>query len=150
VSPPLRRTRAELASILGAHLVLSTEEDVEGVMDEQTNGQGVDCVVDCTGSPDAINEGIRLLRKDGKLVALGISLSQRIPFEYNVAVLNALRIIFSCSSSGRAWTKALGVLQRHHDDVEKIITHRFPLEEWEEAYRVIASREAVKAVLHSF
>ena len=111
------------------------------------DGWGADCVIDCSGDPDAINEGIGLLRKGGKFIALGISHDALIPFAFNQAVLSVIEMVFSATSSHDAWIIVIGILERNEDKVKKVVTHQYPLIDWEQAYEKIANREAVKAVL---
>jgi L-iditol 2-dehydrogenase len=141
------KVRYQLAKDLGATTVLSTDEDIPARVKEMNGGWGADCVIDCSGDPDAINEGIRLLRKGGKFIALGISHDALIPFAFNQAVLSVVDMVFSATSSHEAWIKVLGILERAEDKVKKVVTHQYPLLEWEQAYEKIANREAVKAVL---
>ncbi len=137
------RARLELAEALGASQVLAAEEDVPGRLADAP----VDCVVDCSGAPAAINQGLHLLRKDGLLVGLGIAAADEIPFAFNAGVLSALRVVFSCTSSHSAWQRTLGILQRRGDDLARLITHQFPLENWADAYAALETRQAVKALL---
>jgi len=141
------KVRYQLAKDLGASAVLLTEDDIPARVKEMNEGWGADCVIDCSGDPDAINQGIGLLRKGGKFIALGISHDDLIPFAFNKAVLSVVEMIFSATSSHDAWVKVLGILERNEERVKKIITHQYELADWELAYEKIANREAVKAVL---
>lgn len=146
---PIRkgRKRFDLAAELGATRVITPGENIEDVLLRQTGKKKADCVIECSGSPNAINDGLGLLRKDGKFVALGIASSETIPFAFNVGVLNAIRLTFSCTSSHKAWKKTIGILKRQHARIGRIITQRIRLESWEEAYQKLESREAIKIVL---
>ena len=141
------KTRYELAKELGATAVLSTDEDIPKRIKEMNGGWGADCVIDCSGDPNAINEGIGLLRKGGKFIALGISHDTLIPFAFNQAVLSVIEMVFSATSSHDAWIKVLRILERNEEKVKKVVTHQYPLLDWEIAYRKIENREAIKAVL---
>jgi L-iditol 2-dehydrogenase len=141
------KVRYQLAEELGATTVLSTDEDIPARVRQMNDGWGADCVIDCSGDPDAINEGIGLLRKGGKFIALGIAHDALIPFAFNQAVLSVIEMIFSATSSHDAWIKVIGILERNEEKVKKVVTHQYPLLEWEAAYEKIANREAVKAVL---
>lgn len=141
------RKRYELAKELGAYRVLSSDEDVAKIIAEETKGENADCVVDCSGAPEAINQGLEILHKDGKLIALGITSQDIIPLAYNTGIHKALQIIFSSTSSHSAWERTTEILARQHDRIERLITHRYPLENWATAYDKLEKREAVKAVL---
>jgi L-iditol 2-dehydrogenase len=141
------KTRYNLAAELGAPIVLSTDENIETAVLEMNNGWKADCVIDCSGHPDAINQGIKLVNKNGKFIGLGICNDVHIPFAYNHAVVNVIEMIFSATSSHDSWVNTLGILERNKEKIRKIITHSFPLEEWEKAYEALENREAIKAVL---
>ena len=141
------KTRYELAKELGATAVLSTDEDIPKRIKEMNGGWGADCVIDCSGDRNAINEGIGLLRKGGKFIALGLSHDALIPFAFNQAILSVIEIVFSATSSHDAWIKVLRILERNEEKVKKVVTHQYPLLDWETAYQKIENREAIKAVL---
>jgi L-iditol 2-dehydrogenase len=141
------RVRYDLAGELGATAVLSGEDDIPKTIRAMNGGWGADCVIDCSGDPEAINEGIGLLRKGGKFIALGIAHDALIPFAFNQAVLSVVDMVFSATSSHDAWIRVLGILERNEEKVKKVVTHQYPLADWETAYEKIANREAIKAVL---
>lgn len=148
VTPTLRdRKRYELAKELGAYRVLSTDEDIGKIVAEETGGENADCVVDCSGAPEAINQGLDILHKDGKLIALGIAPRDIIPLAYNTGIHKALQIVFSSTSSHSAWQRTTEILARQHERIERLITHRYPLESWATAFDKLEGREAIKAVL---
>ena len=149
VTPPEKGTeRLELAGEIGATASLPFSHDTEEEIRRMSGGRGADCVIDCSGAPDAINQGLGLLARGGKFIALGIAREEMIPFRFNTGVLGVLKMIFSATSSHDSWIRALGILGRNRERIERIITHRFPLDEWEKAYRMLESRKAIKAVLH--
>jgi len=141
------KERYHLAEKLGATRVLSSEENMAAAVRDMNHGWLADCVIDCSGHPDAINQGIRLINKNGKFIGLGIGIEDEIPFAYNYAVLNVIEMIFSATSSHNAWLKTIGILERNKEKIRKVITHSYPLEDWEKAYMALERRKAIKAVL---
>lgn len=59
---------------------------------------GVDCVIDTTGTPAIIEDGLRALRKGGKLVLIGVP-----PMQYELSV-NAIQHINVCLATTMEWT----------------------------------------------
>jgi len=141
------RQRLELAKELGATHIIEAEKDVIKEILSLRKGQKADCVVDCSGSPQAINQGMNLLRKGGKFIALGISAQHPILFEYNTGVLQVIDLVFSATSSHAAWNKTTGILKRNARKISKVITHQFPLSQYQEAFHVLETRQAIKVVL---
>lgn len=70
-------TRLELARSLGADVTIDIEDEPDPqrradlVRAETTHGFGADVVVECTGSPGSVREGIELLRRGGTYVVAG-------------------------------------------------------------------------------
>lgn len=141
------KNRYRLAEELGATLVLLPEDEIYEKVKQMNDGWGADCVIDCSGAPEAINQGISMLRKGGKFIAIGLSSEAQIPIIYNKAVLGVIEMVFSATSSHDSWVKTIGVLERNENKVKKVITHIYTLDDWQLAYEKLSTREAVKAVL---
>ena len=141
------RDRLNLAKELGADHVIASEECVPEALSELAGVKTVDCVVECSGAESAINEGIRILNRDGKFVGLGIAHHDAVNIPYNTALLNPVTLTYSCTSSHSSWVTTLGIMERTHERLRRIITHRLPLGEWETAFRAIETRRAIKCLL---
>lgn len=140
------RGRLDLAEALGADAVWAAEDDIPALAKARW-GDGPDVVVDCSGAEAAIAQGIGLLPKGGRFIALGITGRPQIAFPFDRALLKALEVVFSCTSSHTAWAHVGGVLERRHRDLARLITLRLPLTSWREAFDALERREAVKALL---
>jgi L-iditol 2-dehydrogenase len=121
---------------------------VPAILARELDGGKADFVVECSGAQKAINEGISLLRKDGKFLALGIAPEDAVKISFNTALLNALTIVFSCTSSHSSWKTALEIMERQHTKINSLITNRYPLEEWETAFKMLEERKAIKCLLY--
>ena len=64
--------RADIARKIGADRVLFGTEDINAAVMDATDGVGADVVLEYTGSPSAVNQGLRILRAGGTLVLLGL------------------------------------------------------------------------------
>ena len=64
--------RLEVARGFGAVPVHLTEESPRDVVRKLTGGRGVDAAIDAVGHPDALDLAIRLARKAGTVVAIGV------------------------------------------------------------------------------
>jgi L-iditol 2-dehydrogenase len=137
--------RLAVAAELGLEVWRSDERDVVEDAGEATDGRGVDLVVDTSGSAPAIAAGVRMLRRRGRMCALGVT-SGDLRFPYADAMHRALDLTFSLSSSHTAWDGALSLMRTGAIDVERLVTS-FPLAAWEDAFAAVAEREVVKAVL---
>lgn len=135
--------RLELARAFGADHALSLaevttpERRIEAVM-ELTHGFGADVVADFVGYPEAIPEGIKMLRGGGCYLEVG-SIAPGNFFSYDATALvrgNA-RLVAVSNYSPWALARALAFLRRNlaRFPFERIVSHVFPLERISEAFR---------------
>jgi L-iditol 2-dehydrogenase len=141
------RLRFAAARQFGADRCIRSDrvDAVEAVM-EETGGAGADLAVDLSGSPRAVEEGLRMLKKDGRFCAVGLP-SQPVSLPWADLVLRAPTLFFSYSSDYRAWERCLGMLDRGEVRTELFLRRTFSLEEWEEAFRTAESAEALKVLI---
>ena len=140
------RARLAAGERLGLEVWNSDERDVVAAAQESTDGRGVDLVVDTSGAGPAIADGVRMLRRRGRMCALGVSGRDAIEFPWDEALFRAIDLSCSFSSSYTSWDAALSLLQTRAVDVEPLVT-QFALERWEDAFRALERRDVVKAVL---
>lgn len=138
--------RLEAGAKSGLETWNSEEIDVVEAAQDITGGRGVDLVVDTSGAADAIGPGARMLRKRGRMCAVGVSGRETMEFPWDEALMRAIDINFSFSSSYTSWNGALSLLRSGAVEVEPLTTV-FPLEKWEEAFESVESRDVVKAIL---
>ena len=141
--------RRELAKKMGADVLLDPVMDnVEQMVKDATGGNGVDVLLEMSGHPSAIKQGFRLLRMGGRASLLGIPSR---PVEMDMA--NAL--IFKGATvhgiNGRkmyeTWFQAEALLRGGRIDIAPVITHRLPLEQFDQAMHLLESGEASKILL---
>ena len=145
--------RLQLCTHFGATAVLnrrktSIEERKERIL-ELTGGRGVDVVVEVAGDPSAVHEGLPLLRRGGAYVSIGFS---QPPGNCNVdffqeIVKKNLKIQGVWVSGTRHTFQALSLIEKQQELFGKMTTHRFKLDEANEALAAMQSREALKPVL---
>lgn len=138
--------RLEAGAKSGLETWNSEEIDVAERAQDITGGRGVDLVVDTSGASGAIGPGVRMLRKRGRMCAVGVSGRETMEFPWDEALMRAIDINFSFSSSYTSWNGALSLLRSGAVDVEPLTTV-FPLEEWKEAFESVENRDVVKAIL---
>lgn len=105
-----------------------------------------DIVFEATGNPVSIAHGMSLLRREGKLVVTGIHAG---PAEIDLIhmVRQRLQLRASHGADRADWPYAIDVLHRHGETLRAMITHRLPLEQALEGFRLARSREASKVLL---
>jgi threonine 3-dehydrogenase len=138
--------RLELAKTMGANDALHPDQVEEAVM-RATGGSGVDVVLEMSGVPAAIHQAFAMVRLGGRVQMLGIPAK---PMEVNLANEIIFKGITIYGVIGRrmyeTWHQMTRFLLSGEFDPTPVITHRFPLEGFEEAMRVIKSGEAGKVI----
>ncbi len=132
---------------LNRHL-LSKNERREAVL-ERTQGRGVDIAFEMAGEPDALRECISLVRPGGSCVSAGFGEPHgtiELDCFYDLNRKN-LRLQGIWASDVRHTQMALRLVLNRLQDFSRLVTHRFPLEEANDALRAMMKKEAVKAVL---
>jgi len=149
------KERLKLCLEFGATKILNINEtsfeERLSYIKEETKGLGADVVIDCTGSPYAIEEGLKMTAPGGTYTLPGVATpigSIPISFYEDVARKN-IRIQGVWVSDTSHLYQAVKLVLSKKYPFEKLITHRFKLEEATEALKVVDTRKAMKAVLMS-
>ena len=136
-----RGYRLDIARELGADVAIDvTQEDpVEAVM-RDTGGRGVDLAVECAGPPEAMRAAVGMVRRGGRVVLEGINGGQEVPFVTDRIVLDEITILGG-RGSPNCYPRAIQLMADGHIDTKRMLTHTFPLDDFNEAMRVINARE---------
>ena len=116
---------------------------------ERTNGRGADTVIDCTGSARAINEGIKMTATGGTYALPGVATpigEVPVSFYEDVARKNVRVQGIWVNDTSHLCQSVKLVLSKKYP-FERLITHKFKLEEATEALKTVDARKAMKAVL---
>ncbi|MGB3346491.1 MAG: zinc-binding dehydrogenase [Candidatus Humimicrobiia bacterium] len=127
---------------------LSKSERKDRIMDI-TNGRGAALVVEAAGVKGVAEEGIKLVRKGGTYLSVGYAQptgKEEIDFYADIVSRN-LRIQGVWVSDTRHTMQAINLVMNNIGKFEKLITHRFSLENANKAISVMNKKEALKAVL---
>lgn len=141
--------RLEMASTMGADDPLDSRTDVVATILGETDGEGVDVLLEMSGVPVAIDQGFRALRPGGFAALLGLPGKPINGFDLaNHIVFKGVTIY---GVSGRkmyeTWYQTRALLGDGRVDISPIITHRLPLEAFEQAFEMMISGEAAKVAL---
>ena len=142
----VRAAELELARTLGANAVVDVAaEDAE----EETRrlvGGGLDVVVETAGAVPAVELATRLAREGGRVVLLGIAgQGQELTLAADRIPLRDLTVFGSVGYTTAAWAHMVALLRDGLVDLDPIVTHRFPLERFEDAFTLMDERRGVVA-----
>ena len=141
--------RIELARALGAEVVdVGTVADVPGWFHEHNEGDGLDVVFEMSGAPAAVHDAFAIARNGGSVVLFGIP---SVPVELDIAESLIFKNLHVTAVNGRevfaTWYRTRWLLEHGVVDLEPLITHRYPLTEFEQAFAELESGNACKIVL---
>ncbi|HET7551010.1 MAG TPA: L-threonine 3-dehydrogenase [Gemmatimonadaceae bacterium] len=146
VASDVNDTRLALARQMGAHDAVHPEQ-VEAIVKGATEGLGVDVVLEMSGHPSAIHQAFALVRPAGRIQMLGVPAK---PLEFNFATELVFKGVTVYGVTGRrmydTWLQMTRFLRSREFDPTPVITHRFPLECFDDAIRAIKSGEAGKVI----
>lgn len=145
--------RIEIGRQMGADVSLSINDEVDPVelIRQRTHGVGADVTLEMAGSPKSISQAFDSVRKGGRVSMFGLTSKPIDNFDVNFAI--TLRQVRVLGVAGRhmwqTWRQMDGLLQSGQLDPTPVITHKLPLEQFEDGFREVmaAERQAGKVVL---
>jgi len=140
----LRDEELELALTLGADVVVNVAHgDVEAETRKVADG-GLDVVVETAGAVAAAELSTRLVREGGRVVLLGIAgHGQDLTLPADRIALRDLTLFGSVGYTTAAWARMVALLRERLVDLDPIVTHRFSLEQFEDAFALMNDRRGV-------
>ncbi|MBS0482506.1 MAG: alcohol dehydrogenase catalytic domain-containing protein [Proteobacteria bacterium] len=134
---PERRALAEAAGAVALH----PDEALERIK-QDTHGRKLDCVVEVVGSDATVDFALRLVRKRGTVSVIGVQQSRRFPFPLERAFAGGLTFRAGTCSVPEELPALFPLVQSGRLRPERYISHRLPLSQGAEAYRLFEAREA--------
>jgi len=119
---------------------------VEAIAD-LTGGLGADVVIECSGSPRAIPGTIDLVRKMGKICVIGLTGNKNVEIPWDKFCFKVVDVIFNLSTTYTCWDRSIHLIESGLLPVEKLITHREPLENWESVFDDLENLRGLKGLL---
>jgi len=145
----IRPQRLELAKQLGADIAfLADDTDWTAKARAATHSQGPQVLLEMSGNPRAIHQGLTALRSGGTAALLGtpsnpveINLSNEIIFKgITILGING-RLIF------QTWYQVESFLLSNRLHLDPIITHELDLRDFDRAFHLMQTGEAIKVIL---
>ncbi len=140
--------RLKLGQTLGADFVLNVQqEDPADLLAEITpEGLGADVVYECSGAGPAAQQLLSLVRRRGRYVQVGL-FGNPVAWDLDQLCYKELVATGSNASVPSAWDRALALMAAGIVDTKKLITHRFPVTAWAEAFACFERKDGVKTLL---
>jgi len=139
--------RLELARKMGATVALNVgRESVEDTMKMLGMEEGFDVGMEMSGNPTAFRDMLKSMHHGGKIALLGIPPTDT-SIDWNQIIFKGLVIkgIYG-REMFETWYKMSSMLQSGLA-IDPIITHRFPMTDFQEAFDLMASGQSGKVIL---
>jgi len=149
IASEVKEFRKNLAKLNGADLVIDpTKEDLVDRVMQLTDDDGVDVLLEMSGSVNALEQGLKVLTRGGTASILGVfSTKVTIPID-ELIVFKGIKIY---GITGRkifeTWRIADQLLSSGKVDLSKIVTHVIPFDEWQKGFDLMSKGECGKVVM---
>jgi erythritol/L-threitol dehydrogenase len=123
--------RLELAKKFGADLVLNPlNDDVVKIVKDMTNGYGCDVFIEATGHPNAVVQGLKMIRKLGRFVEFSV-FSHDVTVDWSIISDRKQLDILGVHLAPYCYPFVIDAIGDGRLPTEGVVTHRLPLEEYE-------------------
>src|SRR6478735_3277463 len=133
--------RLAMARQLGANVTLNTRDgDPVAAIKQLTDGRGVDVAIEALGRQETFENALRAIRPGGTLSSLGVYSGKLIaPYEAFYAGLGDQRIVTTlCPGGKERMRRLMAMIEHHRVDLSPLVTHRFALDDIQQAYDVFS------------
>ena len=139
--------RRRLALDLGAEIALQPGENCLEALRELSGGRGVDKAVDCSGSPEAHRLCIDAVRRCGDVAFVGECADETAIRVSRDMIRKGIRLIGSWHYNRADFLRLMATIRAVPEQLERLISHRFPLEKVAEAWALQTTGECGKVIL---
>ena len=139
--------RLDLARKMGATRAVNVKhQKISEVMAELGMTEGFDVGLEMSGNPSALNDMVKVMNHGGSMAILGIP-PQETAIDWNQVIFKGLVIkgIYG-REMFETWYKMIAMLQSGLD-ISPVITHHFPIADYQNAFQIMASGQSGKVIL---
>lgn len=128
--------RGQLAQELGVTAVINpAQEDLKTRLAELTDGKGITAVIESSGNGRAIVDALSVVNRGGRVVLVGMPTSSEIPVDIN-AIIDGEIDVYGLFRYANTYPLAIQALTGSDIDIERVITHKYALDDIKEAVEV--------------
>lgn len=149
VSEP-NAARREAALAAGADVVIDPMAgDLRQAIRTETRGQGADVVICAIGIPQLATQAIGLAAKGGRIsLFAGFSKGETGTLDVNAIHYDELRVTGAFGLSRANFNDALNAIKDQRIDVKSMVTHRYTLNDLDNALKMAESGNAMKVAIN--
>ena len=145
--------RREMAAKLGGDKITvydAADPDVVKKIVAETDGEGVDVLLEMSGHPAALEQGFGALRYGGHAALLGICSQPLSEFDLTNAIVFKGASIYGVTGRKmfETWYQTKGLIETGQVDIRPVITDHLLLEDYQSAFEMMLSGKALKVALY--
>ena len=120
---------------------------VKAILKEEPDG--LDCVFECAGRQETLDQAVELLKPGGTMVLIGIPDSEQVGFRMDTLRRKELRLQ-NVRRQNDCTKAAIGLVASGAVDINPLVTHHFAMEETKAAFDLVVDHAdgVVKAIIH--
>lgn len=143
----MKDERLEKAKEFGADMVInpSKEDAIQKVMD-LTDGYGCDVYIEATGHPSSVAQGLTMIRKLGTFVEFSV-FNQATTVDWSIIGDRKELDILGSHLSPYCFEPVIQWIGDGTLPTNGVVTHKFPLEQWKEAFDLAGKGEGCLKVI---
>lgn len=145
------KTRLEFAREFGADEIVNVKQkkqaEILSLIKDLTGGHGADVIVEATGNPKVIPQGMEMLRKGGRYLLMGTVFPQaNFTLDGYTVTTKMITIKGIHNYNARHLGQGLLFMTKNHRKYpfSKLVTHRFSLHELDRAFALASKRQAIR------
>jgi L-iditol 2-dehydrogenase len=139
--------RFEIAKKLGIETLNIEKESLERKVNEITEGVGADLAFVATGAPAALQQALNITKKRGQVTVVGI-FGKEVPLDITRLVRRELQIIGAYDATPKNFKQSMKLIASKQIDVDSVLTHRYKLDDAEEAFKVAFDKTGGKILFN--
>lgn len=139
--------RLALAKKFGADIVGNPgKEDVFKLVRDETDGYGCDIYIEATGFHGSVNQGLEMIRKAGTFVEFSV-MGSMTTCDWSIIGDEKEITIKGSQLSPHCYPASIEGIRDGSYKTEGVVTDRFPLEQFKEAFAAAENGRSIKVVL---
>ncbi|MGI6126901.1 MAG: alcohol dehydrogenase family protein [Planifilum sp.] len=143
----LLKERTALAEKLGAIPVPARDVNPVAQITRMTDGEGTDAVIEAVGGSKTIQLAFELVRGGGRISAIGVTAENTFDYPLMNSLTKDITFRIGLANIHRDIDTTLALVRSGRIDPTVVISHRLPLEQAPEGYRLFDQRKANKVIL---
>lgn len=148
IAMDLLDSRLELAKKFGADVCINpTKEDAVARVREYTEGYGCDVLIEATGNAEAIEPALHMIRKAGTFVEFSV-MRELSSVDWTIIGDGKELDVLGAHLAPYTFPAAIDYLDRGLIQIDDIVTHRLPLDQYQEGFDAVRNpADSIKVLL---